>query len=156
MPCWWRSAWDVAWWSSWSVVVIRAPRLSRRRSAGAEGGPGAGAGLDRVVLVGDHQGGDRGTVGAVVHDREQVTLGEPSRGRGDTQRGVDRFGADQGGQLERGGHLRPDPLRADGGGLDQPRVRTGPEREERLLLACCGPWAAAASGDPSGCWGWSG
>ena len=78
--------------------------------------------------------GDRGAVGAVVHDREQVALGEPARGGGDTQRGVDRFGPDQGGELERGGHLRPDPLRPDGGGLDQPGMRARPQREERLLL----------------------
>ena len=74
---------------------------------------------------------------------------------GDTQRGIDRSGADQCGQLERGDHLRPDPLGADRGGLDQPGMRTGPEREERLLLGAAA-FGCGGFGDPSGCWGWSG
>ena len=140
---WWRSAWDVAWSRGRGGHQDSSPSVS---SAGAEAGPGAGAGLHGVVLVGDHQGRDRGAVGAVVHDREQVALGEPSRRRGDTQRGVDRFGA-RPGRPARGRRSsstgpaaprprRPRPARsahpARGRGTPSPR--------------CCGPWAAAASG----------
>src|SRR5699024_8001556 len=104
---------------------------------GAEVGPGGGAELGGVGLVGDDQVGGGSAGGVVVDDRGQVALGEaPGRG-GDPEACVNLIGADQGGQLQGGGHLGPDPDRPGRGGLDQPGVRAVPESKE-------GPFGMAA------------
>lgn len=86
-------------------------------------------------LVGNHELGRRGAGDAVAHDGEQVLTGEPVGGGGHPERGVDLGAPGQGGELDRGGHLRPHPHphRARGGGLDQPGLRARAEGQERLL-----------------------
>src|SRR4051794_4292991 len=124
---WWRVvAGSLRWWSS-------------RQVRSAEGGPGAGAGLDGVLLVCDDQRRGGGAGGLMLDDGEQVAVGEPARGGGGPECGVDPCVADQGSELDRSVHLGSDALRAGGGGLDQPRVRAGAEGEERLLGVAAGP-----------------
>ena len=60
---------------------------------------------------------------------------EPARGRGLPERAVHHGGAVQPGQLDRLGHLGPDPRAARGGGLGQPQRRAVTERQERRLAA---------------------
>ena len=89
-------------------------------------------GLRGVRLVGHDQPGGRGADGAVAHDREQVVLGEPSSGRGDTERGIYLGLPREGGELDRGGNLGPDTHRPGCGGLDQPgRWSRRPRRPQR-------------------------
>ena len=59
-------------------------------------------------------------------------------GRGDTERGIHLRASGQGGELDRRGHLGPHPHRPRGGRLDQPRLGSRPEREERGLRGAGG------------------
>ena len=55
-----------------------------------------------------------------------------------------RSAPDHGGQLDRPGHLRPDPDRAGGGGLDQPPPGAVADAEERGLGFGARPWPGLA------------
>ena len=120
----------------------RPGRVRRRRGggspclpglAGAEPGPGRGAGLGGVRLVSDGGRPVRVPGGLVAGDGQQVTIGEPAGQRRGAQRGIDGGRPGQRGQLDRLGHLRPDPGRARGGGLGQPGPGAVADRQERFL-----------------------
>ena len=73
---------------------------------------------------------------------------------GDTQRGVDRLVPTSAASSSAAVILRPDPLRAGRGGLDQPGVRPGPRARNAFGIAARS--RSGGLGDPSGSWGWSG
>ena len=107
------------------MLIVLPPR--------AEPGPAGGAGLGRVGLAGDDDLADLVLGGQVVDDRGQIAVGEPAGDRRQAERRVDPVRADHGGQLDRAGHLRADPLRAGGGGLGQPPLRAVTDSQERGL-----------------------
>jgi hypothetical protein len=69
----------------------------------------------------------------MIEDGGQIAVAEPACDRGQAQRLVDTVSADNGGELDRAGHLRPDPLRSGGGGLGQPPGRARTEVQECFL-----------------------
>ena len=134
------------WWSSAArFSVLRRSRPRRRCRAGRSGprrrrrGRRSEAPVARWCTM-----------------ASQVALGEAARGGRDAQRRVDGLGADQGGELDRGGHLRPDPHRAGRGGLDQPLLGARPQGEERRPPRRCVALGCGGRGAPSGSCGWSG
>ena len=73
--------------------------------------------------------------GLVAGDGQQVAVTEPARQRGGAQRGIDRGGPGQRGELDCLGHLRPDPGRTRGSGLGQPGPGAVTDRQERGFLS---------------------
>lgn len=98
----------------------------------AESLPADGSVLDGVGLVGaDHLAGWL-AVRDVSQDREQVAVGEAS-GRGRKSQGlVDSVVAQDGGQLDRAGHLGADAGGAGGSGFLESASRAGADAHERV------------------------
>jgi hypothetical protein len=104
-------------------LLVSPARYPLWSVSSAEPFPRAGAGLGRVGLVGTDQVAGVAVGGQVVQDRSEVVLVELARRGGQPQGVVDLVGAHDGGELDRTGHLRPHPGRADRGRLDEPRER---------------------------------
>ena len=96
-------------------------------------------------------GGGVGVAGLVGQDGGQVAVAEPARGGGLAQRAVHRGGIVQRGQLDRLGHLGPDPRAARGGGLGQPQPRPVTEGQELFLGNSFRAWSPPQR--PFGCGG---
>src|ERR1041385_4386249 len=78
-------------------------------------------------------------VGEGSQDREQVVVGEaPGLGR-ESEGLVDLVVAQDGGQLDRAGHLGADTDRAGGSGLLEPAPGSGADAHERDLRFRAGP-----------------
>ena len=80
------------------------------------------------------------TIALEVQDRAEVVFVEPAGSRRQAQRLVDLALAEDGGELDRPGHLRPDPGGAGRGGLDQPAVSAVADVQEVGLGLGARPW----------------
>ena len=69
----------------------------------------------------------------MIQDGGQVIVAEPARDRGQPERLIHGRSAGDGGELDRAGHLGPDPLRPGGGGFGQPPGRARAQAQERFL-----------------------
>ena len=81
-------------------------------------------------LVDADQVADLSAARQVVQDRAEVVFVEAAGRGGQTQRLVNLCRTEDGGELDRAGHLGPDPGGAGGGGLDQPLVRPVADGQE--------------------------
>src|SRR5439155_2231040 len=99
----------------------------------AEPPPGAGAGLSGVGLIDVDEIAWIAVQREVVQDRAEVGLVEPAGRGGQPQRLIDLGRAEDGGELDRAGHLGPHPGGAGRGGLDEPRLRAVADVEEVRL-----------------------
>ncbi|MGZ6723693.1 MAG: hypothetical protein ACXVHK_22225 [Solirubrobacteraceae bacterium] len=78
----------------------------------------------------------------VGEDRRQVTIGKPACVGARAQGALDVLVAVKLGEVDRLGHLAPQPLCSRRGGVDQPLLRAVADLKERLLFG------AAGSGGP--------
>ncbi|SCF95411.1 hypothetical protein [Streptomyces sp. Ncost-T10-10d] len=104
-----------------------------------QGLPADGSVLDGVGLVRADNLADGLAVRDVSQDREQVVVGEaPGRGR-QAEGLIDSAVAQDGGQLDRAGHLGADTDRPDGSGLLEPAPGPGADAHGRDPRFRAGP-----------------
>jgi len=98
----------------------------------AVAGPAGGALGQAVVFPGSARLAI-GAAGLVGQHRGQIAVAEPARGLGQPERPLHRGGIVERGQLDRFGHLDPDPGAARGSGLGQPEHRPVTEGQKPFL-----------------------